>query len=189
MTSKMLNVSKHLVSNSLQSLFENRTETMGIAMLMVLLYHLKGTWFYPGFLGVDIFLFLSAYGLSRSYKTNTLGIFYKRRLNRVVPLYILMGVGISLVYCLFYHHSLTWLDVLCNITSLNYWGLGGSVAEWYLSFLLILYLLYPILHKVSHFFYPECCGRNTALTAAGGGGHFIVVPSIANNYNHFDFGF
>ena len=88
MTSKMLNVSKHLISNSLQSLFENRTETMGIAMLMVLLYHLKGTWFYPGFLGVDIFLFLSAYGLSRSYKTNTLGIFYKRRLNRVVPLYL-----------------------------------------------------------------------------------------------------
>lgn len=63
---------------------------MGIAITFVWLYHLRCTChhlgdplFKPLFIGVDIFLFLSAYGLCFSYNKNTLGQFYKNRIKRV----------------------------------------------------------------------------------------------------------
>lgn len=127
------------------SLLKNRNEAMGVAMIMVLLYHLYGSWFYPGFLGVDIFLFLSAYGLCRSLELNSLSDFYIHRIQRIMPLYFLMGAIVSFIYVYNYNAQLTWWDVLCNLTSLNYWGGGGNVSEWYLSFLLLIYLLFPFL--------------------------------------------
>lgn len=145
------------IQNSFKQLFINRTEVMGIAMLMVLFYHFQSIWFYPGFLGVDIFLFLSGYGLSRSYEQNSLSTFYKKRMMRILPLYILMGFGMSLIYYISYSKPLSFWDVFCNISSLNYWGLGGEVPEWYLSFLLILYLTFPMVYvvskKCSHFYF------------------------------------
>lgn len=63
---------------------------MGIAITFVWLYHLRCTChhlgdplFKPLFIGVDIFLFLSAYGLCFSYNKNSLGQFYKNRIKRV----------------------------------------------------------------------------------------------------------
>lgn len=136
------------VKNNLQSLFIHRVEAMGIAMLMVLLYHFKSTWFYPGFLGVDIFLFLSSYGLCRSYESNTISVFYKHRAIRIIPLYVLMGIGITFLGFHCYNSPFHWWDFICNITSLNYWGIGGTIAEWYLSFVIVLYILFPVLYFI-----------------------------------------
>lgn len=135
---------KNVIEKNLYSLLINRTEAMGVAMMMVLIYHLNTSLFYPGFLGVDIFLFLSGYGISRSYEINSIKIFYKHRVLRIVPIYIFMGIVVSMIYIYVYRYSLTSWDVICNISSLSYWGAGGIIFEWYLSFLLLLYLTFPV---------------------------------------------
>ena len=43
----------------------------------------------------------------------------------------------------------TWLDALCNLTTLSFWRVGGQCIEWYLSFLVYLYLLFPVLYKAT----------------------------------------
>lgn len=137
-----------IAKDSLKVVIDHRTECMGIAMIMVVLYHLKTTVFYVGFLGMDIFLFLSAYGLCRSFKTNSLPRFYWRRFSRIVPMYTVYGILLNLIYICVYHYDLSLWDMICNITSLNYWKFGGYVFEWYLSFLLVFYLTFPILFTI-----------------------------------------
>lgn len=175
-TKKWFETFDSMVVDNLQSVLTNRTEAMGIAMLMVLFYHFQSNWFYPGFLGVDVFLFLSAYGLCRSFETNTVVVFYKHRIQRIIPLYLIMGMGITIVYLSCYHTQLSWLDILCNSSSLNYWGLGGNVAEWYLSFLLILYLLFPLIFMVSM----------KMLSVRGGGDFFNLLCANYIPYSSYE---
>lgn len=69
----MISITKivNVVNDDIGSVLQNRTSSMGIAMIMVLLYHFDQIHCYPGFLGVDIFLFLSAYGLFLSLSKRT----------------------------------------------------------------------------------------------------------------------
>ena len=147
------------VNTGVSSVIENRKGCMGIAMIMVLLYHFNQIYFYPGFLGVDFFLFLSAYGLCKSFDSNSLSVFFKHRLQRILPMYIFMGIGMSIVAIKFLNKQLSGWDWFCNISSLNYYGLGGFVFEWYLSFLLLMYFLFPLLCRL---------GRLSAVTKNGG---------------------
>lgn len=156
----MKNVITKFVNNSICSVVKYRPISMGLAMLMVLLYHFDQIHCYPGFLGVDLFLFLSSYGLCNSFEKYSLGMFYKRRIIRIVPMFMMMGIGACIIACLSHHSHLSAWDWFCNITSLNYYGLGGFVFEWYLSFLLLVYLLFPLLYKLC-----KC----TVITQHGGG--------------------
>lgn len=133
----------------------NKLFFSGLAILGICLSHLigadKGTpyWavFYPGFVGVDIFLFLSGYGLCRSFENNTLRTFYVRRIKRIYPLLVIFTI---FLYALIYfgkHTSFAAFDVFCNLTTLHFWRIGGHLAEWYLSFILYLYLLFPLLYN------------------------------------------
>ncbi len=128
---------------------------MGIAITFVWLYHLRCTChhlgdplFKPLFIGVDIFLFLSAYGLCFSYNKNTLGQFYKNRIKRVYPLFAIMAISYTPLKAVKGYDSSAW-DWFCNLSTLSYYGLGGIYISWYLSLQLLLYLLFPILYKVS----------------------------------------
>ena len=79
-----------------------RSAFMGIAMMAVVLYHYQ-VWYNEfsvrlikflvgrGYVGVDIFLFFSAVGLSFSLKKNGWKIFYKHRVLRILPLYLLLA--------------------------------------------------------------------------------------------------
>ena len=70
----------------------NRVLLMGVAIILIILYHaycvLGGPFifFKYGYIGVDIFLLLAAFGLSYSYTKNTFGKFYLNRLKRIYPL-------------------------------------------------------------------------------------------------------
>jgi len=103
---------------------------------------IKGIYFYPGFSGVDIFLFFSGYGLCYSINKNGVGEFYKRRFFRILPLYMLLGLFVGLLH---YQDYSLW-DYICNMTSLSYWGLGGNEFDWYLSSLIVFYLAFPALY-------------------------------------------
>lgn len=75
----------------------NRFYLMGIAILWIVFLHFycwfqgKLPWwiyfFCDGQTGVDLFLFLSAYGLEASYRKNGWSIFYKNRAKRILPVY------------------------------------------------------------------------------------------------------
>lgn len=115
---------------------------------MVLLYHqpahgiIEGIFFYPGFMGVDIFFFFSGLGLCYSINKNSISNFYKHRLIRIAPLYIVLGLLVSV-----YNNENTIWGYFCNITSLSYYGIGGRMFEWYLSSLFVFYLLFPFLYR------------------------------------------
>lgn len=131
--------------NRLVSLY--RAELMGIATIMILLGHsvfygrgfidygLLQEVFTMGYGGVDIFLFLSGYGLVYSIRKNSVREFYRHRLKRTFPSVLAI--------------------VLCNIL-VNYKHLGLHFLNplywfgcyWFIGFVLVAYLLFPILHKL-----------------------------------------
>ena len=94
----------------------DRMEILGIATLLVVMHHSKDyNWIgYPyiifklcllGSIGVDVFLLLSGIGLYYSMKKcgNTLT-FYKHRLLRIFPSYLLMaGIQKRLLVCFVYN--------------------------------------------------------------------------------------
>ena len=136
-----------------------RTALMGVATILVLLIH-ANEYQWPGYLywayklisegsiGVDIFLFLSGIGLyySMNKKTDILD-FYKRRFERIVPIYLLISVPLYIVIFLFIKPG-SLFDYLLHVSSFNFWYQNrGSWGEtWYISFIIPLYLIYPFIY-------------------------------------------
>lgn len=137
---------------------EHRKAYMGLAMLWIIGYHFYlvqadfiDSYLYPfklifrnGFVGVDIFFFLSAYGLCCSWERSSVGSFYKKRFLRIIPLYL-----IFLILCKFIlkaHHVLA--DGLLQMSSLSILNtsltrtqeMGG---EWFVPAIINLYLIFP----------------------------------------------
>lgn len=156
--------------NVLDYILANKPFYFGVAILMVILTHIglvddNRIWriFYPGFLGVDIFMFFSGYGLCYSYQKNTLLRFYKRRFLRIAPLFFLMVIVISLVTIYNGRNMSVW-DWFCNLTTLNYYGLGGFYIEWYLCAVVVFYLTFPLLFTLC----KRCVSKN-------GGGYLLSL--------------
>lgn len=134
----------------------NKLFFSGVAIIGILLSHLIVVdhghiiWavFYPGFVGVDIFLFFSGYGLCRSIENNPLKTFYSHRMKRIYPMLVIFTLFSYLITCFLHHNHFTPFDVFCNLTTLNFWGLGGLRFEWYLSFIIYLYLFFPLLYRI-----------------------------------------
>lgn len=133
-----------------------RAELMGIATLLVLLNHSKGfAWnghlgilrklFSEGGMGVDIFLLLSGIGLYYSFAKNEgRKEFYKRRFLRIMPIYLpLAMIFLAILECLGKCNS---LNYVLRVTTVSYW-LSGDGIYWYVSYILVFYLLYPFIYK------------------------------------------
>ncbi len=127
-------IMKECIESSIYHVLSRKQLYSGIAILMVILYHLMSldelqtkalAVLYPGFLGVDIFFLLSGYGLCYSYNNNPLNHFYRRRMKRIVPLFIFLSVVVSTIFVC-RGDNLSLLDWFCNLTSLNFWGIGGG---------------------------------------------------------------
>ena len=121
---------------------------MGVAIIFILLYH-SYTWCIPernlylsifkhGYIGVDIFIFLSGFGLCSSYTKNNLTTFYINRLKKIYPLYVLTGLLISLISNTKGSILTTIWDVFCNISTLSYWNFGGIYWNWYIPAIVLL---------------------------------------------------
>lgn len=155
-----------------------RSALMGIAMLSIFLFHSISDWagglLYGvcknGDVGVDVFLFLSAIGLSYSFSKNGKVIaFYKRRVLRVFPTYwfvvtcifvfvaILVNVGVMPPGYQRYPHNL-W-DVICVYTTIGLWVPNGLFYCWYISAIIVFYLLFPLWYNMlerNRWFLPLC---------------------------------
>lgn len=140
---------------------EHRKVYMGLAMLWIIGYH-----FYivqsefidahlvpfkfllrNGFVGVDIFFILSAYGLCCSWERSSVWRFYKKRFLRIIPLYMVFLLLCKVI--LKANHVVT--DGLLQMSSLSVFntsltrtnGMGG---EWFVPAIINLYLIFPLLY-------------------------------------------
>lgn len=131
-----------------------RSYLFGIAITAVVLYHAHCMFssrilsvFSFGYAGVDIFMFLSGLGLCRSFNTNSLSTFYSRRFFRIIPAFIAFALAKTIIVTSVEGSTLTAWDWICNLTSLSYYHVGGIFIDWYLSALLLFYLLFPLIYK------------------------------------------
>ena len=145
-----------------------RSSLMGVAMLSVFLFHSMGGDWMPkvvldiaanGSIGVDVFLFLSAMGLTYSISKNpSVLAFYKRRVWRIMPVYwLIMSCVYLFVFVLkathimpdnYYRIPRNMWELVQAYTTLGYWLKDGIFYLWYIPAILLLYLLFPLLHKL-----------------------------------------
>ncbi len=134
-------------------------ELMGIAILIVvyghLLYYHSGLldyeylhiseWYTVG--SVDIFLFLSGFGIYHSLQKNDNPLsFMLRRINRLLPAFL----PIILLYCgyLLVLGRMTVWQALGNLTTMGWWTQMGRQFNWYIPTLLVLYLVSPLMFGI-----------------------------------------
>ncbi|MBQ8361080.1 MAG: acyltransferase [Bacteroidaceae bacterium] len=144
-----------------------RNVQLGIAIFLVIVYHLYclGMSDFPfnlfkwGYIGVDIFLFYSGWGLTRSYSNKSIGKFYISRFVRIYPMYLIVVLYTAFRYIVQGKTFSVW-DFICNATGLSYWELGGSHFEWYLMAILNLYIFFPLFVKLFNILGGVCLLTN-----------------------------
>ncbi len=107
-----------------------------IAVIAVMIYHLRETWLPGGFIGVDVFFVISGFVVSLSVGqwsgggiSNFMGRFYARRLQRIVPALLACLLLTSLVSVLVIPRA--WLSSSNELTGLYaFFGL----SNYYLAF-------------------------------------------------------
>ena len=127
---------------------------MGFSILWIILYHapfsfdntIITTFINRGYLGVDIFLLVSGYGLFFSIeKDNNIRHFYWKRFIRIFPEF--WFVVFASVILSFEPFSIKKLVTECS--TLGYWINGQPFYAWYISLICLLYLTYPF---IIHYF-------------------------------------
>lgn len=132
---------------SIKDISTYRSELMGIAMIWIMMIHFDFTQIKPlgfvsqfGFLGPDIFLFVSGFGLFFSLdKNHVIQNYLKKRIIRIFPTYYLLGIIPSVIY---YNDSI--IEYLFRYTTIGFWT-NNIYGEWYIPSAIMLYLWAPII--------------------------------------------
>ncbi|MBQ8057557.1 MAG: acyltransferase [Ruminococcus sp.] len=134
----------------LENTLKYRSVWMGVAMLWVVLYHTSGTLagysFFKniGYGGVDLCLFASGVGCYYSLsKNDNVFEFTKRRLFRIFPTYWCF-LPFWFVYA-FKAFEMKVPDVIGNIFGVQNFTGKGNAFNWYISAILLFYILAPYL--------------------------------------------
>lgn len=131
-----------------------RSFLMGFSILWIILYHapfnidntIITTFINRGYLGVDIFLLVSGYGLFFSIeKDNNIRHFYWKRFIRIFPEF--WFVVFASVLLSFEPFSIK--ELFTEWSTLGYWINGQPFYAWYISLICLLYLTYPF---IIHYF-------------------------------------
>ncbi|WP_025835570.1 acyltransferase family protein [Bacteroides rodentium] len=131
-------------------MFRNRTTLMCLSILGVICYHLCLRGIHigrlnVGYAGVDIFMLLSGYGIAKSLARNSIKQFYIHRLQRILPLWIIMISSACIINLTLGGGDFGLETFLLNITSLSFYYNPDLLPEWYLSTLLLFYAVSPLL--------------------------------------------
>lgn len=143
----------------------------GFAVLLLLLHHLfykhpeYGDWLYivaiKSKVCVSLFVLLSGYGLAASYKMQSWCEWYGKRYTKLYMNYwfiMLIFIPVSWiafgnsVYDVFPGDRIqAWLKFLSQIagTHMFYGGFGFNATWWFISAIIVLYLLFPIFNSTS----------------------------------------
>lgn len=172
---------------SFKSLSTYRNALMGVAMLCVFVFHCRGAYsssdflqsiMSRGYMGVAVFMFLSAIGCSYSMSKSGGGdvlSFYKRRLLRIFPTYWLIMTGVYVLVAIlnnagvmpedYWRYPHTLWEGIQAYTTIGYWIDGGLYYLWYVPAIVVLYIVFPFIYKM----FARC--RWSAVTIA-------VVPIL-----------
>lgn len=135
----------------------------GIAILLVILFHLRADYFSQGFLGVDVFLVISGFLLFRGYKADFKILpFIQKKVLRIIPLLAVVviitafivfpvlfstksieDVGACSISSLFCFSNLHYLHKYSNYFSTNA-NLNPLLHTWYLSLVVQIYAIWAI---------------------------------------------
>lgn len=136
-----------------------RKEIMGFAIIWVMILHCFSDYICElgipvlsfvakqGNLGVEIFLFLSGIGLFFSMsKDEKIMPFYLRRIKRVIIPWLIISCPYWILKSIIVDHD-SFLVFLENWSGASLWT-KGITTVWYVSFIAILYFLYPFIYKL-----------------------------------------
>lgn len=139
---------------------ESRAYLMGIGILLIIAFHFcyysalldkfPGFLFGKGYVGVDLFFFLSAYGLCHSYEANSLGRFYLNRARRLFPMYFLF-LAVVLFFFGRHYSDPDWLLFLFQATGIA--AFRQVDVEWFIPALICVYALFPLLFLATRAIY------------------------------------
>ena len=165
------------------TLFRWRKQCMAAAIVLILLYHLKGAWpdspiktlasFFYG--GVDLFLFVSGAGCFFSWQRDRdPAAFLRRRARRILPVYlpfILVWIAAQAA-----GEGIGPIAALANLFAVQGFLELRPAFNWYISALWLCYLLTPWLAALA----ARC---DTGLRAAAATGALLLL-SAAFWYDH-----
>lgn len=137
------------------------TGLRGIVALWVTFFHFCNfdLWIQPviakGYVAVDIFFVLSAFLLSKSYSKkfqslffDDVKVFYKRRINRIYPVYFVSVILIVFFTSILLAKNTSWSEFLINILLIQCLFSSDyllNIVYWSLSTEWILYLIFPFI--------------------------------------------
>jgi peptidoglycan/LPS O-acetylase OafA/YrhL len=126
-----------------------RSVWMGLAILWIMFFHSDMALILPfsylkviGYGGVDIFFFASGIGNYYSYLKDENPLeFFKRRIFRLIPVYI----PVILIWCLFsvMGNQISILSVPGNLLGIQGFTTNGGEFSWFFTGIMICYLLTP----------------------------------------------
>lgn len=126
-------------------LADNRTALMGISIVCIMLYHQNwfstGLWTYAqlfGYIGVEVFLIISGFGLAHSLEHNSLRTYYKNRFLRLFPACLVFGI---------IKVAMQFLPFVPESNMFFLWDLL-SISHWYIYAIIIYYIVAPWVNKV-----------------------------------------
>lgn len=137
---------------SLKDMSKYRSVWMGIAMLWVVFFHsnlhfenfVLSSIKLTGYGGVDIFMFAAGLGSYYSYLKDHSPLDYlKRRIIRLATVYVPFILVWIIVKCLF--HEMSIFAVIGNLFGIQGFSSVGGEFNWYLTGIIICYLLTPYL--------------------------------------------
>lgn len=142
----------------LETVSRYRTQIMGFAAMWIFFFHVRNesvvfknipvlsnidTFFVNiGFCGVDIFLFLSGWGLYHAVNRHSLTVFYKRRYRRLIIPF--------LVSCTFLAINYKWgfLRIIKAVTCWTFLTKDVYEVIWFIPAISILYLAFPLYRRL-----------------------------------------
>lgn len=100
-----------------------------------------------GYVGVEIFLFLSGAGLYYSLCNNPdIKDFYTKRIVRTVIPWLLISFPYWILKTVIADHE-SWGVFLMNLTGISFWT-SNIHSVWYCAFIVLLYAVYPAVFKI-----------------------------------------
>lgn len=142
----------------LEKLSKFRKQIMGFAILLIVICHstlyLENVVISTAYriakqlskIGVDIFLLMSGMGLFYSFSNNKdIGKFYKKRIKRIIPQYLIVVVVAGIVSIALSMESIT--TFLWKYSLISFYT-DAEMAVWFIAAILLLYLLFPMIYKL-----------------------------------------
>lgn len=125
---------------------------MCIAIIGIVFYHLalRGI---PlgrlniGYIGVDIFMLLSGYGIGKSLQHNTISKFYSNRVRKILPMWTLM-ISLAWLISSIGGGKISISHLVANLSTISFYFNPYLLPEWYLATLIMFYVLSPLLYKI-----------------------------------------